>query len=307
MEKCTQMLALLHGFQWILTIQPLLDWFFKAFHQAFLGVMALVLIRHGERQDYVDTSWIVSASRPWDPPLTEHGKQQAKAAGESLKGLLHRNSLPPVTKMFTSPLTRCVETALGVADTCGYSGSIGVEPSLMEIVNRHWYHSWGVPGANAEWGGPPSCRVGTTVPRDQLHPGVFQPSGNLLQTPEYVAASYGTRLDLQYSPVIAQALLTGSWDHPESEEQTLGRLEALANHCAREFPEETVVLVTHGGPTILTWRALCGDAGHREDCPYTAIFVLLKNQASGWRTVVSHSICHLGSSDNLGLGTVAAI
>ncbi|MGB1601202.1 MAG: hypothetical protein ACPIOQ_51160, partial [Promethearchaeia archaeon] len=33
--------------------------------------MPVIVLRHGERLDYVDPRWLGSAARPWDPPLTE--------------------------------------------------------------------------------------------------------------------------------------------------------------------------------------------------------------------------------------------
>ena len=46
---------------------------------------SLFIIRHGERLDNVDFRWLRSAARPYDPPLTEKGKEQAKAVAEYLK------------------------------------------------------------------------------------------------------------------------------------------------------------------------------------------------------------------------------
>ena len=43
---------------------------------------SLFIIRHGERLDF---RWLRSAARPYDPPLTEKGKEQAKAVAEYLK------------------------------------------------------------------------------------------------------------------------------------------------------------------------------------------------------------------------------
>ena len=270
--------------------------------------MAVVLIRHGERQDYADKSWLASAARPWDPPLTDSGKRQAQAAGKALTGLLQANGLPPVSKVLASPLTRCVETALEVADYSGHNGAICVEPSLMEIISKDWYHSWGVPGANSEWGGPPHCRVGTPVSSEELHPSVLLPTASLLRGLEDLQAEYGDRLNEQYSPVTPPASLKGGWHSPESTQETKARLEALAAHCASEFPEETVVWVTHGGPTIYTCQSLCDNPNIPDDCPYTATYILTKKKGQeGWTASVSRSIGHLGSNDDLGLATVGGV
>ena len=39
----------------------------------------------GERLDFVDSRWVERAERPYDPPLTENGKQQAIHCAKSLK------------------------------------------------------------------------------------------------------------------------------------------------------------------------------------------------------------------------------
>ncbi len=43
------------------------------------------VIRHGERIDHVDYSWVGKSDRPYDPPLTEQGVREAKDAGCMLK------------------------------------------------------------------------------------------------------------------------------------------------------------------------------------------------------------------------------
>lgn len=46
----------------------------------------MIVIRHGERLDAVDYTWTDSAPRPYDPPLTECGIQQAAEAGKRFIG-----------------------------------------------------------------------------------------------------------------------------------------------------------------------------------------------------------------------------
>ena len=47
----------------------------------------LFIIRHGERLDNVDYSWTNTAKRPYDPPLTAHGTEEAATAARGrLKG-----------------------------------------------------------------------------------------------------------------------------------------------------------------------------------------------------------------------------
>ena len=43
---------------------------------------SIFVIRHEERLDFVDYSWRYKAARPYDPPITEEGVEQAKEAGK---------------------------------------------------------------------------------------------------------------------------------------------------------------------------------------------------------------------------------
>ena len=81
------------------------------------GPSRIIIVRHGERVDNVDSRWALSAERPHDPPLTDTGRRMAAALGANLRWrLLHaaRHDDPdPLAKVvvLTSPLERCVETA----------------------------------------------------------------------------------------------------------------------------------------------------------------------------------------------------
>lgn len=65
----------------------------------------MYVMRHGERMDMADLTWISQNMRPWDPPLSPFGMSQAKQ-----RGMLFASSLP-VDVVVTSPFTRCIETA----------------------------------------------------------------------------------------------------------------------------------------------------------------------------------------------------
>ena len=90
---------------------------------------ALVLCRHGERLDYVQPGWIRRAARPWDPPLTPQGTQQARSAAAAIQGHLARLGLPPVAHIYTSPLLRCAQTACALAeDLAWWEATFGAAP-----------------------------------------------------------------------------------------------------------------------------------------------------------------------------------
>ena len=60
----------------------------------------LVVMRHGERLDEVDVEWRGTAERPWDPPLSPKGEQQARDAAKRLKPF-------NFDRVIISPFRRC--------------------------------------------------------------------------------------------------------------------------------------------------------------------------------------------------------
>lgn len=66
-------------------------------------------MRHSERLDDVDDSWIASTDRPWDPPITERGREIAYEAGCRL-----RAENWGISRIVVSPFLRCVQTAVEV-------------------------------------------------------------------------------------------------------------------------------------------------------------------------------------------------
>lgn len=95
--------------------------------------MAVVIVRHAERLDYKHgRTWVTEAARPWDTPITEHGHEQAGQAGRFLREHLAAKGLPGPTKMYSSPLLRCVETAVGIREGLEKKIPIHVANHLVE-------------------------------------------------------------------------------------------------------------------------------------------------------------------------------
>lgn len=68
----------------------------------------VVVMRHGDRRDYLDPSWAATAGdRKWDPPLAEPGLTRAFLTGQKL----HDNLDFPIHRVFVSPFYRCLQTA----------------------------------------------------------------------------------------------------------------------------------------------------------------------------------------------------
>jgi broad specificity phosphatase PhoE len=90
------------------------------------------IARHGNRLDFVNPDWFLTAERPYDPPLSDDGLIQAKQLGERLK---QEN----IAHIFASPFLRTVQTGNQVAEALDLP--IKVESGLSEWLNPHWMPS----------------------------------------------------------------------------------------------------------------------------------------------------------------------
>lgn len=69
-----------------------------------MGKRRIFLARHGNRQDFVDPTWLTTADEPYDPPLSADGMDQARRLGERLNG-------EGIATIVTSPFLRTIQTA----------------------------------------------------------------------------------------------------------------------------------------------------------------------------------------------------
>ena len=77
-------------------------------------VEIIVVMRHGIRADRAGEGWSESQTRPWDPPLSSGGWEEAVRSGKASCNFL---KVKP-DLIFTSPFTRCLQTASAVAKAC---------------------------------------------------------------------------------------------------------------------------------------------------------------------------------------------
>jgi broad specificity phosphatase PhoE len=87
------------------------------------------IARHGNRLDFVNPEWFNTAQRPYDPPLSEDGIEQAKQLGQRLVG-------EGIVYIFASPFLRTVQTANEVANILDLP--IQLESGLSEWLNPDW-------------------------------------------------------------------------------------------------------------------------------------------------------------------------
>lgn len=102
------------------------------------------IARHASRLDFVDPDWHRSAPNPYDPPLSDDGVTQARELGNRLEG-------EGITRIFSSPFRRTVETAHHVADILALP--VEIEQGACEWLNASWF-----PGQPA-WGSPEELSI----------------------------------------------------------------------------------------------------------------------------------------------------
>lgn len=87
------------------------------------------ITRHGNRYDFVNPDWFITAKLRYDPHLAEDGIIQAQQLGQRLKS-------EKITHIFTSPFLRTVQTAHEVAKILDLP--IKLEAGLGEWLNPNW-------------------------------------------------------------------------------------------------------------------------------------------------------------------------
>lgn len=87
------------------------------------------IARHGNRIDFVNPDWFLSAERPYDPHLSEDGHIQAKQLANRLNG-------ESISHIFASPFLRTVQTANHVGQVLDLP--IKLDWGLCEWLNPDW-------------------------------------------------------------------------------------------------------------------------------------------------------------------------
>jgi len=117
--------------------------------QHFEHPLKIIIVRHGERVDSVDNSWITRAARKFDPELTPIGHQQAAATGRLLRRHLdldNKRADEVHLEVFSSPFIRCMQTAAGIVrelQTHDLRPTITIEHGLAEWHSRGFYANLG--------------------------------------------------------------------------------------------------------------------------------------------------------------------
>ncbi|CAK8993130.1 Protein TANC1 [Durusdinium trenchii] len=240
-------------------------------------------------------AWISASARPWDPPLAPNGRQQAQSAATRLRQVLTAAQLPPPSRIFTSPLVRAVETADWVAEEFGVD-SLFVEEGLTESAYEQWmrqvlfpdaieeeyvdlpekgYQAMGGSGCQLRLGRAALLRhakgtphavqsraersvQGTPVRHEELRPEALEGLQALLLTAAELKEAGWRRVDENYASYVPVRGKGYRWGHFEFQEEVIQRCCAAVLRLLERHPQETLVFVSHGGPTQYCFKELSG-------------------------------------------------
>jgi hypothetical protein len=216
-----------------------------------------------------------------------------------------------------SPLLRCAQTGGAAASVLGINELV-VCTALAEAMNEDWYRSWGIPGADSTWGGPPGGRCGDSVAREDLHPMALGPSqaclsdAKALQSLADASSPPGACTYTLAEPPVAAAKFTSpsiaySWDKAETHEEQVARMAAMCEGLrtlqkADPQTHKSALLVSHGGPTTDLFRALTKIA-RAPNTGYTGLFCYTwsdgdgNGESGGWEALIVADHEHLDEVD----------
>ncbi|XP_022145524.1 uncharacterized protein LOC111014950 [Momordica charantia] len=184
----------------------------------------VVVMRHGDRLDNFDRSWVATAARPFDPPLYKDGLVRASDTGRTFRNLLGF----PIHRVFVSPFIRCVQTAAQVVSALSSAApdaSSAVNPSPLIKVS-------------IEYG---LCEMLTNV---AIKPDLAPKDENWDFSIPQLEAIFPTgivNVDRSIERVYKEM---PPWEG--SAEVTRTRYVQLFHTLADKYPSENLLLVTHG-------------------------------------------------------------
>ncbi|CAL5191821.1 unnamed protein product [Lathyrus oleraceus] len=191
----------------------------------------VVVMRHSERIDNVEPLWISTATRPWDPPLTQPGRVLAFKTGQGIR----KNLGFPIHQLFVSPFLRCVQTAaeiviaLSAVDDAGGSVSrddISSDPSKVKVSIENGL-----------------CEMLNTI---AIRINVAPKDGNFsFDIPQLETMFPNGTVDTNHVVMVHKEL--PKWEESVSEANV--RYQETITNLADKYPTENLLLVTHGEGT----------------------------------------------------------
>ncbi|KAL3007339.1 hypothetical protein AAZX31_08G328200 [Glycine max] len=189
----------------------------------FVSYQNVFVMRHGERLDNFEPSWVMTAARPWDPPLAEAGRKRAFETGRRLRESVGL----PIGRVFVSPFLRCLQTAGELVASFSDEGrggtvagdGVAVKPFEVKV--------------SVEYG---LCEM---MNSKAIRPNVAPKDGNMGFDVAVCEAMLPAEIvDKNVERVYKE------WE--ESVLQAGARYQQLIKDLADKYPTENLLLVTHG-------------------------------------------------------------
>ena len=214
-------------------------------------------------------NWLKTAEQPWNTPITEHGAAQARALGRAVRRHCAELGIPLPSRVASSPLLRCVQTARAAIEGMEVDQRIGLEFGLCETMCEDWYRSWAVPGADGTWGGHEGMGRGVEVDASLLHPLARATGSELVrQSVSGLDGRPGLGVDASYAPAVGVddlgGVRWGAWEATDCMQVGLyARLSAVLQRELAASDDETTLFLSHGGPSAAFFRLALDDVPPR--------------------------------------------
>eukprot|EP00434_Breviolum_minutum_P033054 symbB.v1.2.029242.t1/scaffold3175.1/size97379/9 len=162
---------------------------------------------------------------------------------------------------------------------------------------------WAVPGANSKWGGPPTCGMpqgrpsgdprlvrGVPVAESEVHPKALEGVARLIPTASELRLAGWTRVDKNYNSCVPVRDKGYKWGYFESHEEVVERCCQAVRTLMTKHPQETLVFVSHGGPTQYCLKEFSGQK-YEGSSGMTAMSVLRCVQDT-WDVLLANDASH---------------
>jgi len=215
---------------------------------------------------------------------------------------------------------------------------VRVEPGLVESMNEDWYRAWCLSDSDGTWGGPARTGAdegfyGAADDEKNIDPRARLPAHSLVWGPNEIAeflvdevsVSHSRREESDGSDVLflknddLAALINVDaaendavypiQDQPyrygvfESRESQQDRMEKVVQSLSERYPNQTVMLLSHGGPVTHVCERLTGSAWSGQQMSTYASFSIYtppsENDDNLWKAVVTNESCHVSDMDSV--------
>lgn len=233
------------------------------------------IARHGNRQDFVDRNWRLSAPMPFDPELSADGAVQAQKLAGRLVG-------ENIQHIFASPSLRTLETANYAAEALDLP--IKVEAGLSEWFNLVyiWYVRF-----DCLWSHYHRASVDSKLEKSRksldyiLRLMPETPAINLL-------LELFKRIDTTYTSSVVPKRLENWFELRERVQKTIRNLA--------ENYQEDILIISHSLPIRPMVRGLINNPG-TINCPLCSLIKLVKTDGE-WILELNGDTKHLDSIEN---------